>query len=148
MLPDPKILLFFLVALIVSALGSCQYGMHLQKQADDLDTQKTVTKALEAKSERLIFLQNQLGNAQNENAKLRQKNTADAADARTAVTGLHQQLDGYRSGLRAQSETPGNQYATTIADLLGQCSVEYQQLAEVADGHAADVKLLLDAWPK
>ena len=147
-MPDAKILLAFLLALIVTSLGSCQYGKHLQKQADDLDVQTNVNTELQKQNDRLVALQDQLGDALDENAKLRQKHAADAAAARAAVTGLRQQLDGYRSGLRAQPESPGNQYAATIADLLGQCSIEYQQLAEQADGHAADVKLLQAAWPK
>lgn len=148
LIPDPKIILIFLIALIVSALGSCQYGKHLQKQADDLDTQRQISKALQEKTDRLVAIQNQLSGAQNENAKLRQKNAADATAARNAVTGLRAKLDSYRTGLRAQSPSAGNQYAETVAELLSQCSIEYQQLADVADGHAADVKLLQDSWPK
>lgn len=145
---NPSVILGFLVALLVTSLGSCEYGKHLQKQSDDLDYQKSVNQALRAKDERLIFLQNQLGDALNENAKLRQKNSADAAAARNSVTGLRQQLDSYRTGLRSKPQTASTQYASALADILGQCSVEYQQMAEAADGYAADVKLLQDAWPK
>lgn len=145
---NASVILGFLVALMVTNLASCQYGKHLQKQADDLGYQKSVNQALRAKDERLIFLQNQLGVALDENAKLRQKNSADAAAARDSVTGLRQQLDSFRTGLRTQPQTASSQYAATLADILGQCSVEYQQMAEAADGYAADVKLLQDAWPK
>lgn len=146
--PDPKFIVAVLIALIVSTLGSCQYGKHLQKTADDAEYQHKVSLALKAQADRLVAMQNQLGEALNENAKLRQKNSADAAAARTSVTGLQRQLDVVRSGLRADPAGTGNQYAATLADLLSQCSVEYQQVAEAADGHAADVKFLQDAWPK
>lgn len=148
LLPDPKILLVFILAFIVSCLGSCEYGKHLQKTSDDLDTQKQITDAVKEKADRLVAMQNQLSGALNENAQLRQRNAADAATARNAVTGLQRQLDSYRTGLRAQPQSASNQQAATIADLFQQCSVEYQQMADTADGHAADVKLLQGSWPK
>lgn len=148
LLPDPKFLLAVLLALIVSTLGSCQYGKHLQKQADDLDTQKTISLGLKAQSDRLVFLQNKLGVALNENAELRQKNSADAAAARSSVTGLQRQLDSARARLRANPASASNQYALALSDVFESCTVEYQRLAEQADGHAADVKLLENSWPK
>ena len=33
-------------------------------------------------------------------------------------------------------------------ELLGGCAATYLDLAEKADGHAADVRLLLDGWPR
>ena len=33
-------------------------------------------------------------------------------------------------------------------ELLGECAATYLDLAQQADGHAADVRLLLDGWPQ
>ncbi len=147
-IPDPRIILIVLVAFIVSCLGSCEYGKHLQAVSDENTVLKDQKEALQAKSDKLVATQNQLSEALNENAQLRQKNTADAAAARNAVTGLRTQLNSYRAGLRAQPASAGNQYAITLADVFESCTVEYQQLAEASDGHAGDVKLLQDSWPK
>lgn len=38
--------------------------------------------------------------------------------------------------------------ADTLAALLDQCQTDYRALAEVCDGHASDVRTLIDAWPK
>lgn len=72
----------------------------------------------------------------------------DAAAARSAINGLRNQLNLARAGLRLQPASPANQYAAAYADLLEQCAGEYQRVAEASDGHAADVKLLMEGWPK
>lgn len=37
--------------------------------------------------------------------------------------------------------------ANPIADVLGACTLEVQELARAADGHASDAQALSDAWP-
>lgn len=39
------------------------------------------------------------------------------------------------------------EYATAVGELLSVCSRERSDLAAKADGHAADVRTLLEAWP-
>lgn len=39
------------------------------------------------------------------------------------------------------------EYAATAGELLEACHDEQRELAEKADGHAADVKTLIDVWP-
>lgn len=145
---NPYIIIGAIVFWLASLVGAYAKGHSDASTAAQVHQSKDVIAALQVKSDRIIELQNQLQGAYDENAKLRHKNAAAAAAARSAAASLRQQLDSYRTRLRAQPKTPDNQYAATIADLFEQCSVEYQQLAEQADGHAGDVKLLLDAWPK
>ena len=38
--------------------------------------------------------------------------------------------------------------ADALAGLLDQCQQEYRAMAEIADGHANDVRTLMEAWPK
>lgn len=39
------------------------------------------------------------------------------------------------------------EYALVADEVFGQCVREYQDVAAKADGHAADVQTLIDAWP-
>ena len=39
------------------------------------------------------------------------------------------------------------EYATTVSELLAVCSRERTFYAEKADGHASDVRTLIEAWP-
>ncbi len=43
---------------------------------------------------------------------------------------------------------PCNQYAAAVSGLFDQCAGDFGAMAERAQGHADDVKLLQDAWPK
>lgn len=38
--------------------------------------------------------------------------------------------------------------ANTHAELFGECRTELRQMGQAAQGHATDVKTLIDAWPK
>jgi len=45
------------------------------------------------------------------------------------------------------AQSTAAQYAATIDTLLDECVTEYRQMAQIADGHAADVAKLDGAWP-
>lgn len=53
-----------------------------------------------------------------------------------------------------RDELPGNtaDACRTTADaalaILGECADTYQRVAEAADGHASDVRMMQEAWPK
>ena len=72
---------------------------------------------------------------------------ADAAAARAAAGSLRDKLTEARRSLAQHSPATVLDYATTAAELLGECSAEYQRVAEQADGHAADAEALIRAWP-
>ena len=54
------------------------------------------------------------------------------------------------ASVRASAITPDASaaYADTVSELFGRCSSELVRVAGSADGHASDVKTLMDAWPK
>lgn len=87
---------------------------------------------------------------QNAQAKSAQR----AADARRASDAARTAGDGLRddiaAGLRASEESAAacHRHATTVSRLLDQCQQDYRGMASTAQGHAGDVMLLLDAWPK
>lgn len=73
---------------------------------------------------------------------------ASAAAARTERDSLRNTLAA--ASLRLPDATPSAcaEYAATAGGLLDQCSAAYQKLAEQADGHVSDVRLMLEAWPQ
>ena len=73
------------------------------------------------------------------------RRSADAA--RTSGDGLR---DDIAAGLRASEESAASchQHAAAVSRLLGQCEADYRGMAATAQGHAGDVTLLLEAWPK
>lgn len=38
--------------------------------------------------------------------------------------------------------------AATDRELLGSCAAELQEVARAADGHASDVRTLMESWPR
>ena len=73
---------------------------------------------------------------------------ASAAAARTERDSLRNTLA--TASLRLPDATPSacTEYATAVGGLLDQCSAAHQELARQCDGHASDVRLMLDAWPQ
>ena len=77
--------------------------------------------------------------------------TQTSRTASTAAAASGNRLrDDLAASLRASQESAAacNQHATTLSGLLDQCSTSYRGMAENAQGHANDVTLLLESWPK
>lgn len=72
---------------------------------------------------------------------------SDAAAARAAAGSLRDQLAEARRGLAAHTPAAVFDYATTATDVLYECTGRYSEVAEKADGHAADAAALMRAWP-
>lgn len=73
---------------------------------------------------------------------------ADATAARAAAGSLRNQLTEARRGLAAHSPAAVLDYANTATDVLEECAGRYSEVAEKADGHAADSAALMRAWPR
>ena len=73
---------------------------------------------------------------------------ANAAAARSERDGLRAQLAATTVQLPSASCASVRDYATTITGLFDQCAGAYQDMAGQAQGHAADSRLMLEAWPK
>ena len=71
----------------------------------------------------------------------------DIDAARTESDSLREQLS-YAARLIADAPPAAvAEYATTVSELLAVCSRERTFFAEKADGHASDVRTLIEAWP-
>lgn len=75
-------------------------------------------------------------------------NAADAVLAAAAADGLRKQLATVPARIATASRAAVDEYANTAGELLGQCTAEYQQVAEAADRHASNERLIQEAWPK
>lgn len=73
---------------------------------------------------------------------------ADAGRAAAASDSLRKQLSSVPARIATASRASVDQYATSAGDLLAECGREAATLAEKADGHASDVRLMLEAWPR
>ncbi|HEY9208660.1 MAG TPA: hypothetical protein VIP31_06415 [Acidovorax sp.] len=73
------------------------------------------------------------------------RRNADAA--RTESERLRAQLSDAARRIADAPPAAVAEYATAVNELFADCSRDYQELAEKADGHAADVRAITDAWP-
>ena len=73
---------------------------------------------------------------------------ADADRARSAVAGLRNDLAAIRNGLSSATAEACAITANAAVDVFGQCTEEYRAMAEVADRHASDAKMIHEAWPE
>jgi len=73
---------------------------------------------------------------------------ANAANARADADRLRAQLDGVPARLASATDGAVREYASAASVVFARCVGAYQELAGVADGHAADVRLMQEAWPK
>ena len=71
----------------------------------------------------------------------------DVAAAGAQSDGLREQAAEAARRLAAAPPAAVLEYATAVNQLFADCSRSYQELAGKADGHAADVETLRDAWP-
>lgn len=85
--------------------------------------------------------------ALNEANRIAQQNAKAAAAARTELDRLRSQL-ATANDLSTASCPSTRDYAATLATVFGECATRIGELAEKADGHAADSRTLEGAFPK
>lgn len=81
-------------------------------------------------------------------ADLVAQNADAAAAARRTADGLRRDLASVPARIAAATDSAAREYTAAASVVLDQCTAEVADLARVADGHAADVRLMLQAWPK
>lgn len=122
-----------------------------KERASHATTQKNyaeaVANALEARRKFEIELQEKVNEAVRKAQKQAEQDRAAAAAARADADSLRQQLSEARNALANAPSAAIIDYAVTVSELFDNCVREYQSMAEKAQGHASDVKTLIDAWP-
>lgn len=71
----------------------------------------------------------------------------DARAARAESDSLRAQLSDAARRIADAPPASVAEYAVTVGELLSVCSRERTFFAEKADGHASDVRTLIEAWP-
>jgi DNA anti-recombination protein RmuC len=111
--------------------------------------------ALKSMSEQLRHTEQgyaqQLAKAHNDFTEKSIQITADADSARLTTNSLRNDLATARARLPTASKDPSSpitEYASTVSDLLEQCTERYRDVADKADRHAADAEMMQEAWPR
>ena len=74
-------------------------------------------------------------------------------DLRLSVDGARTELDRLRITIKKRSAavtaSPASaaDYSIASADVFGECAAELTALAGKADGHASDIRTMIEAWP-
>jgi hypothetical protein len=141
-----------LVAVAAAFGGWCYvHGMQHTQAAWDAATvaqQAEAAKQEQANRAKESQLKQQVIEAQNAAQERNKENQVAIAAARAQSDSLRDQLAATRTKLSTASADAVRQYAATVSDILSDCAAKYQSMAEAADGHAGDVMLLQEAWPK
>ena len=75
------------------------------------------------------------------------QNKRDADRLRGELDGLRGDLASVPERITSATREAVNQYAAAATVVFDQCSRRYSEMAENAQGHAATVQLLMEAWP-
>ena len=76
------------------------------------------------------------------------QNKRDADRLRDELAGLRGDLADVPDRIRNATREAVDQYAAAATVVFGECAARYSDMAEKAQGHAATVQLLMDAWPR
>ena len=93
-------------------------------------------------------LMNKLAEAQNAATERETKLRADYDAARRAALGLRNTVASLRGGLPSASSDACRITADTALAVFGECSAEYQRVAEIADRHASYQETIEESWPR
>lgn len=145
-----KALIAAVLAAFLFGAGWLTNGWRLSGQIAQLKQEHAEqnTRHAAATLHRYTEMERQKDEAIQAHAQLVAENAATADAARAAADGLRRDLARVPRRIAAATREAVDQYAATAAEVLGACTAEYQYMAEQADGHAADVRLMQDAWPK
>lgn len=145
-----RVLAVLLVLLALYATGRHHGAEHVrgqwaQAKAEQLAAQAEAERTARLREQAMI---DQLRKAQYEAAERETALRAAAAAAGAAAGSLRNDLAVARSRLSAATAEACRATASTALELLGTCADEYRAVAAAADGHAADVQALTEAWPQ
>lgn len=99
-------------------------------------------------NQRYINMENRKDEAIKTRDKELEANRAATAAAKRAADGMRKQLRDAEASFATATQAALAEYATAQGELLGICTEEYQRMADKAQGHATDVRTLINAWPK
>lgn len=142
-------------AIILAAVAAASFsggwlgnGWRLGEQhnADRVEQSKAAFRALEAANAETTRIQEAKDHAIEQAQAQAQANAATARAARAERDRLRDDLAANRAAIANASPASLVAHAETLTVVFEQCTREYSELAEKADGHALDASTLFDAW--
>ena len=136
-------------ALAVGLLtGWTANGWRLNAKIDEMVLEHTqaVQVATQKAMDETTRMQGEKDAAVQKAVALAQRNMADASAARSERDRLRDDLVASRTTFAQATDTSLAQYTNTLSVVFEQCTREYSELAEKADGHATDAENLFTAW--
>lgn len=127
-----------------AAVNGWRVKSHYQAEIATIEKERQSERYEAERKARLIA--NQYTEALN-NARTREN------EIRLAADGARSELDRLRIAIKKRSSavaaSPASavDYSIASSELLAECAGEYQALAEKADGHASDIRIMIEAWP-
>lgn len=110
------------------------------------DVQK-LADAKAAADQKQVWTDQQIG-ANNHATDRQQINQAAAAAAGAVAGSLRDAIAAFAKARPDDTAATARASAATLGSLLADCEGRYRGMAEIADGHANDVRTLKEAWPK
>ena len=120
-------------------------GMEKQQQEDILTAVKDSAKVEKERYERNI---KQILDSEYKARAREVEQRRAAASARAESDSLRDNLAAIKSGIPGLTATAARQYTATLSGLLGDCTGRYTEMGATAQGHANDVRTLIERWPK
>ena len=132
------------------AAGFTTNGWRLNAKIDNMIAEHTlaVQVATEKAAKETNRLQQEKDDAIAAAQKQIQANANAAAAARRERDGLRDDLAASRVAIANASVSSLRDHTSTLTTVFEQCTAELEEMARVADGHAADSVMLINAWPK
>ena len=113
-----------------------------------IEAEKKSVEAAAASIEKERFWIQELDNARVNFLHKDSKYKKEVAAAKSSVGRLHNELTSLSNRLSESSISSYSEALGTVAELFGECSTKYTEMADAADRHRNEVILLLESWPK
>jgi len=147
-----------IILVIVSAVAvaAVTYSVHRTLKAREqrgYDTAVSEYRIKELAAERAARqreteLNLQISKARDEATKRNQKIDTLTRDITNTTDSMRDTISTLRRKLSTDSAEAARRQADTALSVFGDCQERYSKMAETADRHASDVKMLEEAWPK
>ena len=149
LMPNPTVIICTVAIAVATSAGWVANGWRLNGKIDRMmaEYSQAMAQAGQNAMRESARLQKLKDEALNEANRIAQVNAKAAAAARTELDRLRRQLAN-ATDLSTATCPSTRDYAATLATVFGECATRIGELAEKADGHAADSRTLEGAFPK
>lgn len=141
-----------LAAVVAAIFGAAKYAEHKAEQRGYDKAMSEVAKVAQAAQDKARETEQKNAQRQKEaqdaQATRIQKLQADRDAARRERDSLRDDLNARARELPQDSGAACTQYAAALSGLLNQCAAGLESMAEKAQGHVNDIKLMVESWPK